>query len=44
MSVLVVERDGDVETVTINNPAKYNSLNPAGLKEFNAYFIELRAR
>ena len=44
MGVLLVERDGDVETVTINNPTKYNSLNPAGLLEFNTYFAQLRAR
>jgi len=44
MGILLIERNGDVETVTINNPTKYNSLNPAGLQEFNTYFSLLRAR
>jgi enoyl-CoA hydratase/carnithine racemase len=44
MGVIVVEQKDDVEVVTLNNPARLNSLNLAALAEFNAYFVSLRQR
>lgn len=42
--MLVVETDGEIEVVTLNNPTKYNAFNAAALAEFNAYFAGLRKR